>query len=420
MVILILIVGINNLLLGYAAAVWLGYGPPSGAGVDLILRLWPVNAAPWPAARMPEPIAPLVPKRRAERTAELKAPATSPAASDAAPPPIEMLVYDLNRAVLNSTAKLTDIDTRLRTVQGQADLATVGQSVADLLADCESYLSEQSQATERFHGRAGELGPLGALAEQIEIANLELSAQIETSISHLRQMSLQSDPAVTADRLLTEIHELRVARHRLRDQQDQAFLAVVRQEDQWAALDTLLKTDALTGLPNRVGLEECLEQWWQQRASQSPVVAMVDLDEFGNLNKMYGPRAGDRILSHVGECLRKSGGEAALVGRYAGKRFIAAARDVSAAAWAASLQHCRQSIERTTFHSQSQTVRPTLSAVVAAPGSEESLADFLKRLDLTLAEARTRGPNQVSLSVDGRIEAVGPVDSGTDQQTVEL
>jgi diguanylate cyclase (GGDEF)-like protein len=415
-VVLILLIGINNLLLGYALAVWMGYGPTSGVVADFVLQLWPAGVPAAPDARLPEPIAPLMPKRRPAPTTETTLPEVGPAASQ----PIAMLVHDLNRAVLNSAAKMTDMDRRIRALHGQYDLATVGQCVADVLAECESYLTAQSQALEQLHGPGDAQQALGPLAEQIELANLELSAQIETVTGHLRHMSLQSDAAITAERLLSEVHELRVAWHRLRDQQDQSFLAAVQSQGTLAAIDAPLKTDALTALPNCLGITERLEQWWAERGSRPLVAALVDLDAFGTLNKDHGWHVGDRILIHVGRCLSKTAGGDMLVGRYFGPRFLVAARDAQPADLASGVQRVRQALEQTTFSSNGRTFGTTLSAATSDAGPNEAPADFLKRLDLTLAEARTSGPNQVYLCSDGQIQPAGPLPSEASPQVVEL
>jgi hypothetical protein len=136
---------------------------------------------------------------------------------------VEASVRRLNQAMLCSEAKVIEIESRLRAASGHDDRETIAACVAELLADCETYLVEQREAGTRFHERAGQSGELSSIVEQIELANLEQSAQVETAISSLRAMDFESDLATAAERLSAEIDGLRATRHRLSDSLKVAF-----------------------------------------------------------------------------------------------------------------------------------------------------------------------------------------------------
>jgi diguanylate cyclase (GGDEF)-like protein len=58
------------------------------------------------------------------------------------------------------------------------------------------------------------------------------------------------------------------------------------------------RLDALTGLPGHRGLADVLETRMREaRESEAPLtLGLLDLDDFSNLNRAEGPRAGDRLL----------------------------------------------------------------------------------------------------------------------------
>jgi diguanylate cyclase (GGDEF)-like protein len=420
LVVLVLIIGINSLALGYALAVWLGYGPTSGPVVELLQSLWPWDppvvsstepvsapqavAAPAHVPLAPPPVeTPLPPKPSAEESAPAKSVvaqesvvAAEPAGDD---PSLEAAVFGLNEPVLRSAAQITEIDTRLRALQGQGDAATLQQCVVELLADCETFLARQREANGRFHQRVDELGPATHLTEQIELANLEQSAQTETVIAHLRQMDFQADPDVVAEHLLTEIHDLRAGRHRLRDAQEQVLAAIARHTGRLATIDASLATDPLTELPNRAGLEAALDAWWRADEVEASTLcaALVDLDGFGDLNRAYGSRAGDQVLRHLGQCLRQTAGPDGLMGRYAGQRFLLVARHVTPADLAARADQMRVEFEQTPCACGNLTIDATVSAVIAARNADETLAAFCQRLEQSLVEARGGGANHTVL-----------------------
>lgn len=422
MIVLILIIGINSLLMGYGLAVLLGYGPPSGAGTDWLLSLVP--AAPGKSAKRAEPLARSAlfvgPSRPAEQ-----GPSPAPASHEEGAfddRHVEMLLHGLNQAVLRSGRKAEEIDARLRAFQGQYDPASIGQCAAELLADCEALLSVQSEATARFRDRAAQVGTPRSLVEQSELANLELSAQIETAIGHLRQIDGQSDLAAAAERLLYEIHDLHVARNRLRDDQAQLFVAIARHEARLISIDERLKTDALTGSPNRVGLEAALAQWWHDGlpASRPLSAALLDLDHFGNLSKAHGSRAGDGILRHVGQCLLQATGEGRLVGRYAGQRFLVVALEVDRAGLAGMVERARRSIERTDFRCRGQSIQVTVSAAMDELAAGEGPAEFLQRLEQTLADVRHREPAPSVLGAFDEADLREPFALGAARPEIEV
>lgn len=90
-------------------------------------------------------------------------------------------------------------------------------------------------------------------------------------------------------------------------------------------LESLTKSDPLTGLPNRRFLDEVLAREWQRaiRNDYSLSVLMLDIDHFKQYNDLYGHTAGDACLCKVADeldVIMKRGGD--FVARYGGEEFI--------------------------------------------------------------------------------------------------
>jgi diguanylate cyclase (GGDEF)-like protein len=90
--------------------------------------------------------------------------------------------------------------------------------------------------------------------------------------------------------------------------------------------------DALTGLPNRVLLDDRLSQAivHSERSKQSFAVAVLDLDRFKLINDSLGHRAGDELLNRIATRLRGVVGDIDTVARVGGDEFVLVLPSVTA------------------------------------------------------------------------------------------
>jgi diguanylate cyclase (GGDEF)-like protein len=137
--------------------------------------------------------------------------------------------------------------------------------------------------------------PLVAQGETVGLLYLEERAAVRTSIE---DRYLQ----VLTETLASSLVNLRL-RERLRHQS-------IR--------------DPLTGLFNRRYMEESLELECARakRSGHSLSVAMVDIDHFKRFNDTFGHDAGDVILKHVGEMLRRLLRQGDVACRFGGEEFF--------------------------------------------------------------------------------------------------
>jgi len=91
-----------------------------------------------------------------------------------------------------------------------------------------------------------------------------------------------------------------------------------------AQIAHMARYDFLTGLPNRVVLEEALAQAIERArlAERHFALLFVDLDRFKNINDTHGHSAGDQILRDVANRLQAVVGSDGLVCRYGGDEFV--------------------------------------------------------------------------------------------------
>ena len=174
-----------------------------------------------------------------------------------------------------------------------------------------------------------------------------------------------------------------------------------------------VRTDALTGLPNRRSMDEHLARaiGAARRSGLPAAVLMVDVDRFKQVNDTYGHDAGDAVLKAVGAGMRTvvRGGE--IAGRWGGEEFLVLLPDTSAADAARVAERLRAAIEARPVDVRGTSVTVTASIGVAASASAEA-AELVGRADDALYRAKAAGRNRVEpagLEPSGRAPALAPM-----------
>lgn len=159
------------------------------------------------------------------------------------------------------------------------------------------------------------------------------------------------------------------------------------------------RIDALTGVLNRRGLELALEHEMAlfRRYQADLSVAMLDLDEFKQLNDRYGHVAGDEILAGVARLLRDGLRQTDSVGRFGGDEFVLVLPHTEAGETARILEKLRLSLRDYIGWLPQDLVRVSASfgATNTAGRPGVSAHDLLREADAALGRTKQIGRNQV-------------------------
>ena len=113
-----------------------------------------------------------------------------------------------------------------------------------------------------------------------------------------------------------------IRRLRRRNQELQAALDSLQSTThQLSQTEVLIRTDELTGLSNRRGLTQHLEQRHRDGALAGLGLVLIDCDRFKSINDEHGHLAGDRALQAVASVLRSVVGAGDLACRLGGDEF---------------------------------------------------------------------------------------------------
>jgi len=145
----------------------------------------------------------------------------------------------------------------------------------------------------------------------------EFTAQLQT-IADLEDLSqVRSSLVQRATELKTYVDQM--------EQDSQKSVAqlqaeVSTYETKLKAVEQLALQDSLTGLANRRKVEERIE--WRISHQQAFCVAILDLEQFKQVNDTHGHPAGDNLLQQFSQELRSNCRGTDIVGRWGGDEFI--------------------------------------------------------------------------------------------------
>jgi diguanylate cyclase (GGDEF)-like protein len=160
-----------------------------------------------------------------------------------------------------------------------------------------------------------------------------------------------------------------------------------------AAADRSARTDALTGLGNRMQLTEVARDVIEESRLNGQDVALLvgDLDNFKQCNDRYGHNVGDDVLIRTAEAVSASAGvTASSIARYGGEEFVvlvagAARRDVAALA-----EQIRVAVGE-----EVGRFDVTISVGVAFLEDLDEFGDLFARADRAMYSAKASGKNCV-------------------------
>lgn len=178
-----------------------------------------------------------------------------------------------------------------------------------------------------------------------------------------------------------------------------------------AKLDTLSRTDPLTGLPNRRAFEEALErEWLRAKRLHEPVgVLLCDVDHFKSYNDTYGHLMGDCCLVSIGDVLRSCFRDGIdWVARWGGEEFAAVIGGGSEETVEMCAERLRKAIVEADLPRPGQIPdRVTVSVGCASrqPDSLDGSSELLDLADKALYRAKSDGRNRVALAESPAIGA---------------
>lgn len=170
------------------------------------------------------------------------------------------------------------------------------------------------------------------------------------------------------------------------------FLRVISR--QYSELSEQAITDKLTGLYNRLLLQDSLEQaiYQTNRTDTAFTLISIDIDYFKEINDELGHDIGDHVLIQLGVFLKDFFRDSDKVFRTGGEEFLILVSNTDEAKSIDIAEKVRKGIENLSLIPDRMV---TVSIGVAGLGSDKDWKQWMKACDKNLYEAKNSGRNKV-------------------------
>jgi diguanylate cyclase len=163
----------------------------------------------------------------------------------------------------------------------------------------------------------------------------------------------------------------------------------IRQQSAKLMSFTEVRTDPLTGVKNRRGLDDAFSaQFALMSRYETPfAVAMFDIDNFKRINDEHGHLHGDQVLQEIAALMNSSVRETDLLARYGGEEFVILMPETDLAGAITICERLRARIER--------EINLTVSGGLTASTPDDNQDMLLARADAALYQAKAAGRNRI-------------------------
>ncbi|OGB49406.1 MAG: diguanylate cyclase [Burkholderiales bacterium RIFCSPLOWO2_12_FULL_65_40] len=281
--------------------------------------------------------------------------------------------------------RLDDVQRRLKDVifkqtEAKGRMVEAQEQMKEMLATFIERLSTMTQASSGYQDRMEHYAEQIAQASTLE----EITPVLKEVVGATRTMALDS----------------RVVRDELVDLRERTALKqaeMTRLQNELDKASAQARHDPLTGSLNRKGLDEVIErEIARARRSETPLcVALLDVDNFKQINDRLGHESGDAALVHLATVVREVLRPQDMLARYGGEEFVVVLPDTALPQGVEAMQRLQRELTTRFFLRNNEKLLITFSAGVAQLSTTETSTEAIRRADQGMYLAKRAGKNRV-------------------------
>ena len=252
-----------------------------------------------------------------------------------------------------------------------------------MLATFVDRLGDFSSTTSEYHGKIETCATRISQARNIT----EISSVLEEVMRETRNMQINT--ARSHDDMNTMRRRVSEAEHEV-----ERLMAELSQASE------MVRVDSLTGALNRKGMEEAMQrEVARTRRHDAPLsIALLDIDNFKQINDQLGHRTGDLALQHLANVTRETIRPQDTLARFGGEEFVILLPDTDMDDAVKAMERVQRELTRRYFMSDNNKLLITFSAGVSVLSGNEEPSEAIRRADQAMYLAKRAGKNRVMAS----------------------
>lgn len=291
-----------------------------------------------------------------------------------------LLAGPLSTELLKAAVEnLKDVAERQAHIKNSRDSAK--ESVELMLQVFIANLDKVASTASVYHTRIGDYSE--------RLGTVKTAEQLQPILTGLRQETeaLGEQARVTKETLNLSRLELQQAQGRI-----QALEAKLEQ------MSELAREDPLTKSLNRRGMIEALgREMHRAKRHRIPLcIALLDIDNFKQLNDKLGHHAGDNALIHLVAVIKATLRQLDVIARFGGEEFLLLMPNTGLEDAVHAVTRIQRELTRSIFMHEHQRVLVTFSAGAALVEDNETQDSLIQRVDAALYRAKREGKNRVA------------------------
>ena len=208
--------------------------------------------------------------------------------------------------------------------------------------------------------------------------------------------AVQESGGDTEASIVRALNQISQANEKLQQKLQKAEKQIEAQAEEIRIHESDARTDSLTKIANRRAFDDEIKRRFSemQRLGTQFSLVILDVDHFKKFNDTHGHQAGDEVLRHVGQALKKCGRDLDIPCRYGGEEFAFILPDTDNTGAGTVAERVRKTIEAMVVRFEGKELKVTASLGVAQAQSIDNPETLIRRADDALYESKAAGRNR--------------------------
>lgn len=301
-------------------------------------------------------------------------------------------LFEKTRIKLESLSTLEDLDDFSRQLKNLFFQKTLIQGVIEQERDeLKNIILIMAGTLTSFLDIGGEFDSnLDDYAKKLQVVKDIHEIQTVRDLLLKETMSLKEHTS----RMINEVHQ---ANQRV----ETANQKIEKLKQQMEKIKQKISIDPLTRVDNRRAFDAKIKQEFAsfKRYGSKSSMIMIDIDHFKMVNDTYGHRTGDGVLRVVAGIIKKEIRDIDSLARYGGEEFAVILPHTVLAPALEVAERLRAKVEESHFSYKGKHFSVTISLGVGEILEDDTLENFIQRVDAALYAAKDAGRNQVKESL---------------------